>query len=181
MGKSNWDEEDFRACWYYSVNDGLGFVSIGWGEVGDLLRFNEDLKDLRSTVIEVAKRKKWPTRAGELEWKVPASITYDVTTLSNFAGWTNAKNPMEKGDGVIAYNEKCVYAIGEVKGDYVFQKDLPWFQHTREVQWFKYLKTPPRLTKNDSLIVRSLGRPPTLLPITKKAVVKAVWKLDQWN
>ncbi len=179
-----WDEPQgaWRAGWYFNIKDMTdGIVSIGWDSLGDLDSYNEDFDRLRVAMKRAAKQERWRTfrKPKKLVWKTPRALEKRLDTVANFAGWQNAENPVKINEGVIAYNEGCVYGIGKIIGRYEHKEDLPRFTHTRRVRWFKYTKTPPKATR---FIIDALGRPGTLRQVTDtKSVNKAILELKQWT
>jgi HKD family nuclease len=163
--------------WYDDIStDNKGIVSIGWDWVGNLNMYRRDIERLRSAVVRLSRRKRRRTDSGRPEWKSPKAIGRITHTLANFAGW--GEKPVRKGDGIIAYSNKSVYAMGEVIGGYLYRPEAPRHKHSRTVRWYKYVKAPPRATQS---LVDYLGRYNTLMQIERDSAVESAWNLIQWK
>jgi len=180
--------EAWSEVWYPNIDDkGVGVAAIGWEEVGDLSGFQKtlqrnDLAPLRSAVLETARRIGWKTKRLPHRpiWKVPRAVDYATETLASFTGWWREKNPLRVGQGLIAYSNRSVYGIGQIKGDYNYDEGLPWQNHCREVKWFRVKRSPPKAPPR---LIRELGvgKWQTITPIDSSEIIRVALKLPQWN
>lgn len=95
-----------------------GVVTIGWGDIGDLSRFED-----KKSIIH-AMEQQWP------DWK-PGRVMSSASQLIRF------RDELSVGDRVLTYDaSRRVYHIGRLSGDYQYQEGLvPPFENIRNVNW----------------------------------------------
>lgn len=133
----------------------LGVATIGWNELGDLSKVSdrEALRKLYIDTYEASKKMKVANEVGQM--------------------WTFVSK-IEKGDLVaLPLKMQASIAIGEVKGDYEYEKLTENIRHFRKVKW---LRTIPR-TEFDQDLLYSLGAYMTVCEIRRNDAENRVRKM----
>ena len=80
---------------------------------------------------------------------------------------------VKKGEIVVAYSIKTIFAIGKVVGKYDYVKDPDCFSHRKRVKWF----VAPKLRISERFLIRKLGRENTLFKVDSVPSVRKVFNL----
>ena len=155
--------------WNEWINSsGIGRIAIGWDESNEIGRLSDYKceKDLKNNIE--THRKNWSESWNELGerggQKDPS--WYVAKQLWRFYDGT------KKGNLVIAYSNKTIYALGIINGDYDYVKDSKFFCHRKSVKWLAV----PRLRITLELS-KKIGFRQTIFPVESSSIIKEVFQL----
>lgn len=121
------------------------YIAIGWNDVGDLRKFanrNEIIKEFYDVY--------------------PDSLPDQV--LEFFYD-------MKKGDKVLIYGNKSIYAVGEIQSDYYYKEEESetyyLYNHRRDVKWLEIPDQPLSIEFLPEDLQRKLMRPRTIIELTE--------------
>jgi restriction system protein len=121
------------------------YIAIGWNDVGDLRKFAN-----RDEIIK------------EFYDVYPDSLPDQV--LEFFYD-------MKKGDRVLIYGNKNVYALGEILSDYYYKEEESdvyyLYNHRRDVKWLEIPTPPLSIEFLPEDLQRKLMRPRTIIELTE--------------
>jgi restriction system protein len=121
------------------------YIAIGWNDVGDLRKFAN-----RDEIIRAF---------------------YDVYPDSLPDQILEFYYDMKKGDKVLIYGNKNIYALGEILSDYHYKEeesDIYYlYNHRRDVKWFEIPDPPLSIEFLPEELQRKLMRPRTLIELTE--------------
>ena len=169
------DETNFIRYW--KVSPGVGaeyweefrdnkWISIGW-------LYGTDLR--RTKFGDLTKNPDKGLLIKLLRWDSPEEEIYSDKQISKWADIIKLFHKIEIGDQVFIYDKNFhINAMGEVTGEYEFEKDFD-YQHTKKVKWLKIFRNPP---DNEPLDIK-----PILNKLEKKAFVPTVMEISEkdWN
>jgi len=102
---------------------GRGFVAVGWAELGDLRRWRNEPENLFKKEVE---------RLAE-----PLDYVKDPKYVAR-QFWMFCSQ-IQKGDVVVAYSRRHIYAIGYIASKYYYKTGTSdeerWYPHKRDVDW----------------------------------------------
>ena len=157
MKGSEWDQ--------WIKPDGSGRIAIGWdkeNEIGrlDKYRSSEELQRF----IDRNRRKwggSWVERGEKGGLNDPS--WYVAQQLWRFYRGT------KKGQLVIAYSNKTIFALGKITGGYSYVRDSEYYSHRKEVKWIAV----PLLHVDDRNLIKELGLRPTIF-FVKSSMVQTI-------
>jgi Holliday junction resolvase-like predicted endonuclease len=121
------------------------YIAIGWDDIGDLRKFAN-----RDEIIR------------EFYDFYPDSLPDQV--LEFFYD-------MKKGDKVLIYGNKSVYALGEILSDYYYKEEESdvyyLYNHRRDVKWLEIPDPPLSIEVLPEELQRKLMRPRTIIELTE--------------
>ncbi|MEM0254317.1 MAG: endonuclease NucS [Candidatus Bathyarchaeia archaeon] len=121
------------------------YIAIGWNDVGDLRKFAN-----RDKMIK------------EFYDVYPDSLPDQV--LEFFYD-------MKKGDKVLIYGNKSIYALGEILSDYYYKEEESevyyLYNHRRDVKWLKIPDPPLSIEFLHEELQRKLMRPRTIIELAE--------------
>lgn len=132
-------------------------IAIGWNELGNLSKFSdsEEIKEkFKQTYTDVKK----------------TYIPIAVSQISKF------RFDFKRGDKVVTYNpEERRYFVGEITGDYNYNKSLCEYFHIRQVKWFGDVSRDRLSTKTKN----TLGAWTTIFEVNEEAMQEISGQLDK--
>ncbi|MFA5780374.1 MAG: restriction endonuclease [Elusimicrobiota bacterium] len=156
MSKTMWMVRAGEGGYLFDEFKNKNVVAIGWNEVGDLTKITT-LDEIKDAITD-----KYP------DFKL-GKIYMSAGQVSRF------KNDLKKNDYVITYNpDKRIYLIGEIIGDYEFNKKLMEYNNIRKIKWIGEVSRDrfSVSTKN------ALGAISTLFEINNDAVQEIINLLE---
>jgi len=141
-------------------NDSIGVIALGWPDIGDLTKLRpKSLGELETFIDKNRIKWKWDPNK-DPSWYVAEQL------------WRFYRG-MIRGNYVVIYSNKTLFATGEIESDYYFSGDDDGiFPHRRTIK----LVYPPMEHMCRGTIVKILGKRPTLYQIDKIREKKVVMK-----
>jgi len=146
--------------------DGSGRIAIGWDKENEIGRLDKyrSLEELQQFIDR--NRKKWGgdwIRRGE-NGGLKDPSWYVAQQLWRFYKGT------KKGQLVIAYSNKTIFALGKITGVYSYVRDSEYYNHRKEVKWMAV----PLLHVDDRNLIKELGLRPTIFFVKSSMVQKVL-------
>ncbi|MCJ7425229.1 phospholipase D-like domain-containing protein [Candidatus Bathyarchaeota archaeon] len=143
--------------------DGSGHIAVWWRPKKKLSDFSSE-EELKNYIND--NRKSWGTRWNR---KGPNGGLRDPSGYVAQQLWRFYDETKEK-QIVVAYSNKTIFAIGEISGKYEYIEDGKDFEHRKGVRW----AIVPRIKVSDQDIIWSLGKRPTIFPVTDTAIIRKI-------